>query len=284
MKYLIFILLVAISTFSSALEMVVERSSVTQGEVIPVYINTVGKFKSQKLFFSGREYPLFTVNDSIQRALVATDLGTKPKAQTIFFKAVKLDGREIALQRTVTVNKGDFPYSIIQIPKAQKKLASVKLINDEGAIIGGQFRGVSPTQLWDGTFVRPVQGLVTTPYGASRIYDNGKLSWWHKGVDIGAKQGVAVLAPNGGRVVLSQDLQTHGKTIIIDHGQSVFSIFNHMSKRDVPVGKKVLKGEKIGEVGATGIATGPHLHWGLSVSNVRVNPLVFLSVPEESPR
>ena len=92
-------------------------------------------------------------------------------------------------------------------------------------------------------------------------------------MDIANKQGTEILAPNSGIIVLSEDMRVHGGTIIISYGQGVFSIFSHLKERLVKKGEEVEKGQLIGTMGQTGLVTGPHLHWGLYVSGVVVDPL-----------
>jgi len=260
-----------------AAELIIENPVITQGGTLTVWVQTDYDLAQRKLFFRGRYYPLFSQGDTLWRAFIGTDVTLPPQTYSLFFKGKTKTGKLIRAWRKIWVSKGDFRKSVIRIPKAKKKLAKTAYINREAAIIGRIFRTVSSRQLWKDTFAMPVQGQITTPYGALRIYDNGKLSWWHKGVDIANAKGTPVVAPNAGRVVLSHRFISHGQTIIVDHGQTVFSIFTHLASRSVRKGDVVRKKQLIGTVGSSGIATGPHLHWGLSVSNVRVDPLLWLS-------
>ena len=128
-------------------------------------------------------------------------------------------------------------------------------------------------------FILPTQGKFSSTFGAKRTY-NGETQWQHVGLDIANIKGTPIVAPNSGKVVLIESLKEHGNTIIIDHGFGVLSVFNHMSKINVAKNQVVSKGDSIGEIGDTGIATGPHLHWGLSVQNVRVDPLFWINHTE----
>jgi murein DD-endopeptidase MepM/ murein hydrolase activator NlpD len=104
-------------------------------------------------------------------------------------------------------------------------------------------------------------------------------TWQHKGVDLSGAPGTPVKAPNGGRVVLSRALKVHGNTVVLDHGQGILSILNHLQDRLLHEGQRVEKGSLVGHVGSTGMVTGPHLHWGLSVAGVRVDPLSWVQLP-----
>jgi len=136
---------------------------------------------------------------------------------------------------------------------------------------------VSPNKLWDGAFLRPSQGWVSSEYGVRRYY-NGVFAqdYYHRGVDYAAPVGAPVIAPATGRVALvgrvSEGFELHGNTIGLDHGQGVESIFIHLNSINVQEGETVQAGQVIGTVGSTGASTGPHLHWGLYVSGVAVDP------------
>lgn len=132
-------------------------------------------------------------------------------------------------------------------------------------------------------FIWPVQGRISGVFGSQRIY-NGTPKSPHSGLDIAAGQGTAVQAPAGGIVSFAdRDLYLTGGTVLIDHGHGVSSNFLHLSRIDVKVGDRVEQGQVIGAVGATGRATGPHLHWGMNWFDVRVDPLLLVD-PKENPQ
>ena len=124
-------------------------------------------------------------------------------------------------------------------------------------------------------FVRPVEGRISGRFGNQRIY-NGTPGAAHSGMDIAAPNGTPVKAPASGVVTFADDLYLTGGTILLDHGHGVSSNFLHLSRMDVRVGDVVEQGQVIGAVGATGRATGPHLHWGMNWFDVRVDPLLVL--------
>jgi murein DD-endopeptidase MepM/ murein hydrolase activator NlpD len=121
----------------------------------------------------------------------------------------------------------------------------------------------------------PAIGPITGVFGSQRIL-NGQPSTPHYGVDIGAPAGSPVHAPVGGVVILAEELYLTGNTVIIDHGLGVNSTYAHLSSTAVKVGQRVEQGQLIGQVGATGRATGPHLHWGLNVGQVRVDAALMV--------
>jgi murein DD-endopeptidase MepM/ murein hydrolase activator NlpD len=121
-------------------------------------------------------------------------------------------------------------------------------------------------------FVWPTSGRISGVYGSQRIL-NGKPKRPHFGVDIAAPTGTPVRAPAPGIVSLTaQDMYFTGGTVMVDHGHGLSSVFIHMSKVLVTQGEAVRQGDLLGEVGATGRATGPHLHWGMNLFNRRIDP------------
>lgn len=121
-------------------------------------------------------------------------------------------------------------------------------------------------------FAWPLTGRVTGRFGRQRVY-NGTPAAPHSGTDVAAPAGTPLLAPAPGIVTFADPaLYLTGGTVVIDHGQGVSSTFLHLSKIDVQPGQRVERGGKLGEVGATGRATGPHMHWGLNWFDVRLDP------------
>jgi murein DD-endopeptidase MepM/ murein hydrolase activator NlpD len=125
-------------------------------------------------------------------------------------------------------------------------------------------------------FIWPVQGRISGRFGNQRVY-NGQKGSGHSGMDIAVPTGTAIKAPAAGVITFTgPDLYLTGGTVLLDHGHGVSSNFLHLSRIDVKVGDRVTQGQVIGAVGATGRATGPHLHWGMNWFDVRIDPLLVL--------
>jgi len=118
-------------------------------------------------------------------------------------------------------------------------------------------------------FEHPIDSFVTSIYGSKRIFNNKKQTQ-HLGTDYRAAVGTPIRAANRGKVVISRDFFYTGNTVIIDHGLGIFTTYGHLSKRNVQEGEIIPEGTIIGEAGATGRVTGPHLHWGVTVNNLAV--------------
>ncbi|MCD8455760.1 M23 family metallopeptidase [Xylella taiwanensis] len=126
-------------------------------------------------------------------------------------------------------------------------------------------------------FIWPVQGRISGRFGSARIYNGQTAGNGHSGMDIAAPTGTPVKAPAAGVITFAApDLYLTGGTVLLDHGSGVSSNFLHLSRIDVKVGDQVHQGQVIGAVGATGRATGPHLHFGMNWFNVRIDPMLVL--------
>lgn len=131
--------------------------------------------------------------------------------------------------------------------------------------------------LFRGRFSWPRDPLVTSHFGDLRLYNGTKQSQ-HFGTDLDGRMGDAVAASNDGTVVLARACYASGNTVVIHHGARLFTAYFHLSKIQVPLGKKVARGERIGLVGKTGRVTGPHLHWAARVRDLYVNPESLLKL------
>ncbi len=131
-------------------------------------------------------------------------------------------------------------------------------------------------KLWEGSFVAPVPDAANSSFGTRSVY-NGQARSPHSGTDFLSPAGRPIKAPNAGRVVVAAPLYFTGGTVVIDHGLGVLSLFAHLSVISVKEGDSVKTGDVIGEVGATGRVTGPHLHWAMRIGGARVDPLSLLA-------
>lgn len=149
-------------------------------------------------------------------------------------------------------------------------------INHEKELIDRAFANWSDEPTDDLQFDLPAAGRFSSTFGLRRFFNNEPRQP-HSGLDIAAAEGTPITAPASGTVIEIGDYFFNGNTVMIDHGQGLISMYNHLSRVDVVKGEHLARGQVIGAVGKTGRVTGPHLHWTVSLNNARVDPMLFLT-------
>lgn len=163
-----------------------------------------------------------------------------------------------------------------QVTPPDEDLAQIR---DERRLIDAAHGSDSANAFWRKRFIWPASGPISGVYGSQRIL-NGEPRRPHLGVDIAAPAGTPVVAPCDGVVVLAHpNLYFNGNLVVLDHGHGVTTSYSHLSVVRVHEGERVRQGDVIGAIGATGRVTGPHLHWGLSVFDVAVDPALIAGPP-----
>jgi len=271
----IFILLLILSAFSYASDILVAPKVIKQGSTFTVEFTPDKPAAKVSAIFAGQTVPFYKMgNDRRYLGIFGVSATCPSGYRQIQIIATAESGDAEKYTETIVVGRAKFPFEkLLFIPKTKKaKISQAKISNDQEEI-SKIFTMESEAKLWEGKFLLPVKGRVTSAYGTYRLY-NGKRIGDHRGLDIGSTPiGTRIKAANNGAVAFVKFMPTLGAVIILDHGLGIHTIYMHMSKTLVKVGDKVKKGQIIGLVGNTGISTGPHLHWGLSVHDTRVNPL-----------
>lgn len=191
----------------------------------------------------------------------------------------KDDGSLEQRHYTIEVLPVHFATQELTVPKDYVDLddETAKRAEEEQEKILQSLKKVTGQKYWDGRFIMPVEGKIAGSFGLRRII-NGEPRSRHSGEDIKAPKGTEVLATNDGVVALVGDFFFSGKSIIMDHGLGLYTMYFHLDEVDVAEGERIHKGAVLGKVGATGRATGPHLHWGMRIDGARVNPLSVLNL------
>lgn len=218
-----------------------------------------------------QDKPVLTVREDGKRwlAIVGIPLSVKPGEQRI-----EADGRTLAFR----VEPRHYREQRITL-KNQRQVApnpdDLKRIERELAEQTDAYRHFDPRQPSNLLFDKPVAGPLSSPFGLRRFF-NGEERNPHSGLDFAVPAGTPVKAPAAGRVTLVGDYFFNGRTVFVDHGQGLVSMFCHLSKVEVKTGDELPRGAVLGRVGATGRATGPHLHWNVSLNDARVDPAIFI--------
>lgn len=212
-------------------------------------------------------------------ALLGADLLQEPGSYPLEVVMVDPLGRSTNHTLKVEVVKADRPVQRLTLPKEMvtpRDPVVIKRIEKERARIAEVYAKMASTVLW-ASFVRPVDDPVSSVFGLQRIL-NGEPRTPHNGIDFRSPLGTPVRAPATGIAVLVDDLYYTGKTVILDHGEGLFSLYAHLHEFLCELGQQVQQGEFLGRVGSTGRSTGPHLHWGVRLRGERVDPLLLLQV------
>jgi murein DD-endopeptidase MepM/ murein hydrolase activator NlpD len=254
-----------------ALQVKVIPTNPRLGDTLSVEINLdhLENGKNPTVATGKNTYPAFEIAPNEYRAFVPTTPLEKPGTRSL---RVTANGQVQNL--AVNVQNRKFPVQRITLPPGKAGLDATEYELKRVAA----FKALqTPEKYWNGVFLKPNAGRMSTNYGVRRYY-NGTFAkdYYHRGLDYAGATGSAVIAPAPGRVALvgrvSQGFRIHGNVVGIDHGQGVTSIFMHLSRINVKEGDFVKAGQLIGAVGSTGAATGPHLHWGLYVNGQSVDP------------
>ncbi|HLW47349.1 MAG TPA: M23 family metallopeptidase [bacterium] len=226
--------------------------------------------------FNGSPVAVFAAGAGLWRALRGTDPDTATGSFPVTATVTPPGASPVTLRRTVTIAPTRFAERHLTLPTGTVALITPKNLAAERDALNTALSRRTPAAMWRGPFEVPVTGLIDSPYGYLGFY-NGVREWWHQGVDFPMPAGAPVGAGNNGIVVLARALPLGGDTVIIDHGQGVLTEYLHCSAFEAREGQRVAQGDVIARIGATGLVTGPSLHWGLFAGGHWVNPLFWTS-------
>lgn len=231
-------------------------------------VSWLDKELSPAVIKDGKEY----------KARVLLALGLKDKPGEHILRATIRDGKGTrTLERTVTADTIHYPEQHLTVPKKYTSLSKKALArhHKEKAKIRPVLMRITPVQYWRPPLLRPVPGSVSSVYGLRRFF-NGEPRSPHRGIDLRGKAGTPIKAAGSGGVALVGEHYFAGKSVYIDHGMGVVSMYFHLSEIDVEAGQQVAAGDVIGKVGSTGRVTGSHVHFSVSVLGRLVDPLPLL--------
>lgn len=259
------IALIVFATPSRALQVQVRPNSLQLGDTLSVIVQAQ---TAPSVTMDAKTYQMFDLGNGRYRALLPTTPLDRPGQISLNVTAGS-DRQSL----NVNLRNRRFPTQRIWLPPGKDSDGTDMEFDRMDA-----FKAiVSPEKHWNGKLLRPNNGETTSGYGIRRYY-NGVFAkdYYHRGVDYAGASGSAIVAPAAGYVRIvgreSEGFKIHGNCVGVDHGQGVSSVFLHLSRIDVKDGDFVKAGQRIGSLGSTGAATGPHLHWGLYVNGKSVDP------------
>lgn len=249
------------------------------GDVAWIHVRAIPDGAAVEGSVDGRPLAFFPYAGG-QAALVGFDVDLPPGRQA-WRVAVVSPGREPErVSGAVRLRARPFPVQRLTLPPAMVDLdpQTERRAEAEAETLRTVLRMVTPVRLWRGRFTRPVAGDdLGSGFGARRII-NGQPRMPHTGVDYAAPRGTPVVAANDGRVVLVAEFFFPGRLVVIDHGLGLHTLYFHLDEVKVESGATVGRGEPVGTVGATGRATGPHLHFGAHMGAARIDPSALLGL------
>ena len=267
---------------AAAISVKADARLIRPGELVVLTIVPATEASAVQVRAFDRDLPAFKADGKTWRVLVGIDLARAPGTYNVSISA----GSDAAA-RTIyplVVASRTFPSRTLTVDDAfvNPPAEALKQIEQDTQVMNRVWASGASVKLWTGAFILPVPDPANSRFG-SRSVLNGQPGSPHSGADFLSPLGRPVKAPNAGRVVFAGSQYFTGNTIVIDHGLGLFSLFAHLSSIAANVGDDVQTGAIIGEVGATGRVTGPHLHWSVRVNGARVDPLSLIALLGEKP-
>ncbi|MFI5180234.1 MAG: M23 family metallopeptidase [Thermoanaerobaculia bacterium] len=273
--------LLAAPAAGAVLRVTLTPSRPPQGGVVRVLVKSDAPLSTLVLVDGERRIPLS--GDAEGRSftgLLGVDFEAAPGKRLLRFDGRDAAGGETTTPATLTIAARRFAVQKLTVdPKfVEPPPEAMERIERDRAEFARAFASSRPGPLWLGGFRRPAEGELRGNFGARRVY-NGLTTSRHAGRDVAAPPGAPVVAAAGGRVALAGEFYFSGGSVVVDHGDSLFTMYFHLSRLDVKEGDEVAAGQRVGAVGATGRVTGPHLHWAARLSGARVDPAALLALP-----
>ena len=274
-KILLFLILI------NQILLAIEISSNKIKNANTVFLKIVkGNIKKPKLTFDKHNINFFEIPNKKDTyyALVPISYYKELKEYRIIISYIE-NGKKVFKGIPIEVIDGNYQSETLRVASSKVTLSDknkqrTKKEYEEAMKV---YRSISPQLLITEKFIYPLNSKITSAFGKKRVFNN-KLKSYHGGTDFRAKVGTEIKASNSGKIVIAKDRFYAGGSIVIDHGQGIYSGYYHLSKMNFKEGDFVKRGEVIGLGGATGRVTGPHLHFSFRINGIQVDPLQAIKV------
>lgn len=251
---------------------VVKPHFFVEGETGSVVIETNESVVIEGLFL-GRELQVIQETSSRHIMLIPIPIYTQPDVYPIQFLITRADGSETQFAFNIRVVQGIYETQNLDMSPEMEELLAPAVQQNELTILQRITGTISTEKNFSGPFGLPAAAALNGQFGTRRAYNNGPVESFHSGADFASAPDTAIFASAPGRVVLADEMNIRGNTIVIDHGWGVYTLYAHLNLIRVSIGQTVATGDTIGYAGASGRVTGPHLHWEVWVNGIPVNPV-----------
>jgi hypothetical protein len=278
-------LFTALPVHAEVAEILTTPASLANGSPFLLTITLESKASSVTGQWQGHPIVFFSAPDHrTWYSLAGVDVEITPGHYPLTIEIDPDESAHRTLHKDIDIEEAPYEKVPLTVPDkfVEPNAAALKIIAANKIVKDKAFAHSSPKPEWSSNFLPPLRiGVMSDSFGSQRIF-NGKLASVHRGLDYHAKSGTPISAINSGRVVLARPLYFEGGCVVIDHGLGLMSVYMHLSKINVAVGAKVHRGQLIALSGATGRATGPHLHLGVRWQGSYLDPakLFEIQVPQ----
>ncbi|MBE0450791.1 MAG: peptidoglycan DD-metalloendopeptidase family protein [Clostridia bacterium] len=249
---------------------ILSKNKLTQGDLLKITVHhatSVSEISLAQDLYSNFKW--YDQGDVIE-GYIPTNYSTAPGVYSLKFTNSETG---ITTTRNIEVNQRKFRVQNLTVDTSVESSTRTDDAYAEYYKYFNPSRDVSsPIKYYTESFLLPTKGKVTTEFGESRYVNGALTNYRHAGIDIAAPRGTEVVSANAGKVMLSMPLVLTGNSIVVDHGEGLFSVYFHLDKLHVTEGEMVERGQLIGEVGSTGFSTGPHLHFTMSYYRFNIEP------------
>ncbi len=250
------------------------QTEVERGSYMTVFVENIDLTGVVFTDFLGYQRPFLKYGEGFM-AFIPVKTAAAAGEYTLSFEA-----ENFTFSETVTVTDRNFPTQYLTVaPQTLEQTLEDKEVRVYFDYFFQKYRFTYTEEiLWNGEFILPLGEhpyKETTSFGSFRTFSNGDTEW-HNATDMAAPGGTPIYATNSGRVLFADWLGLTGYTVVLDHGMGVLSWHYHLSAMDVAEGDSVEKGQLIGKVGTTGLSTGNHLHFGISVGGIFTDPMALM--------